>query len=138
MKFRLVLRIIGILLLLEAVAMVACGMFALMDVVAGDAVAMGALFKAAGLTGGTAALMIAAGGWERVTGRIPRREAVVIVGLGWLLSSAFGGLPYLLCPPGSGLGGGVFRIGVGFHHHRLVGDDATSRPGRAACCCGAR
>lgn len=114
MKFRLVLRIIGILLLLEAAAMLACGIFALVDGVEGEAVAMRALFTAAGVTGGTAALMIAAGGWERLTGRIPRREAVIIVGLGWLLSSAFGGLPYVVCPPGLGWAEAFFESASGF------------------------
>ena len=56
--------------------------------------------EAAGITGGIATLMILAAGMQRVKGKIPRREAVIIVGLGWLLSSAFGGLPYMLCPPG--------------------------------------
>jgi trk system potassium uptake protein len=114
MKIRLVLRIVGILLLLEAAAMMVCGVFALMDVVAGDEVAMRALFKSAVLTGGAAALMIIAGGLEPLKGRLPRREAVVIVGLGWLLSSAFGGLPYLLCPPGLDLAGAFFESASGF------------------------
>lgn len=114
MKFRMVLRIIGILLLLVAVAMVACGVFALIDVVAGDAEAMVALFQAAGITGGVATAMIVAGGTQRLSGRIPRREAVVIVGLGWLLSSAFGGLPYLLCAPGLDWAGAFFESASGF------------------------
>jgi trk system potassium uptake protein TrkH len=114
MKFRLVLRIIGILILLEAVAMVACGVFALMDVEPGDSAAMLALFRAAGITGGTAAAMIAAGGLARLKGRIPRREAVIIVGTGWLLSSAFGGLPYLLCPPGLDWAEAFFESASGF------------------------
>ena len=75
MNFRLVLRIVGILLLLEAVSMVACGVFARLDVVAGDAVAMVALFQAAGITGGAGAAMIAAGGFQKIAGRIPRRQA---------------------------------------------------------------
>lgn len=114
MNPRLVLHIIGILLLLEAAAMAACGTFALMDVVAGDAVAMVALFQSAGITGVFALAMIGAGGRQRMKGRIPRREAVIIVGLGWLLSSAFGGLPYLLCPPGLDWAGAFFESASGF------------------------
>ncbi len=114
MKHRLVLRIIGILLLLEAVAMVACGTFALLDVVAGDAEAMAALYQSAGITGGIAVLMILAAGMQRVKGKIPRREAVIIVGTGWLLSSAFGGLPYLLCPPGMNWAEAFFESASGF------------------------
>ena len=114
MNPRLVLRITGILLLLEAVAMVACGVFALMDVVAGDELAMVALFQAAGITGGIATVMVIGGGWQKIDGRIPRREAVIIVGLGWLLSSAFGGLPYMLCPPGLDWAAAFFESASGF------------------------
>lgn len=94
--------------------MVACGVFALLDVVAGDAVAMVALFQAAGITGGAGAAMIAGGGFEKISGRIPRREAVIVVGLGWLLSSAFGGLPYMLCPPVLNFAGAFFESASGF------------------------
>jgi trk system potassium uptake protein len=62
MNPRLVTRITGILLLLEAVAMVACGIFARLDVVAGDEEAMAALFLSAGITGAVAVVMIFAGG----------------------------------------------------------------------------
>lgn len=114
MNPRLVLRIVGILLLLEAVAMVGCGVFALLDVVAGDAEAMAALFQSAGITGGIGAAMIAAGGLRQITGRIPRREAVIVVGLGWLLSSFCGGLPYMLCSPGMNAAEAFFESASGF------------------------
>jgi trk system potassium uptake protein TrkH len=39
---------------------------------------------------------------------------VVIVGVGWLLSSAFGGLPYILCPPGLDWAGAFFESASGF------------------------
>lgn len=114
MNFRLVLRIIGILLILESAAMSACGVFALADAEPGVPGAIGALFKSAGITGGIAALMILAGGLDRAARRIPQREAVIIVGLGWLLSSVFGGLPYLLCPPGLTPAGAFFESASGF------------------------
>jgi trk system potassium uptake protein TrkH len=114
MNPRLVLHIIGILLLLEAVAMAACGLFALTDVVTGEAGAIAALFQSAGITGIFALAMIGAGGKLSLKGRIPRREAVIIVGLGWLLSNAFGGLPYMLCPPGLNWAGAFFESASGF------------------------
>jgi trk system potassium uptake protein len=114
MNPRLVSHITGILLLLEAVSMMACGLFALLDVVAEDGHAVAALFEAAAITGGVGALMVLAGGLRRVTGRIPRREGVIIVGLGWLLSSGFGGLPYVLCPPGMNWAEAFFESASGF------------------------
>jgi trk system potassium uptake protein TrkH len=114
MNLRLVSRIVGILLLLEAVAMTACGTFAMLDVVAGDLEAMEALFLAAAITGGIGAAMIAAGGLQRLTGRIARREAVIVVGLGWLLCSVFGGLPYMLCPPRMDAAQAFFESASGF------------------------
>lgn len=114
MNFRLVAHITGILLLLEAAAMVACGLWARLDVVAGDEPAMVALFQSAGITGGVAVLMIFGGGWRMQVKRIPRREAVVVVGMGWLLSSFLGGLPYMLCPPGLNLAGAFFESASGF------------------------
>ena len=36
------------------------------------------------------------------------------MGLGWLLSSAFGGLPYMLCPPGMTPAGAFFESASGF------------------------
>lgn len=94
--------------------MLACALFALMDVVAGDEPAMIALFRSAGITGGFAVAMVLAGGLDRSVKRIPRREAVIIVGLGWVLSSAFGGLPYLLCPPGLNWAAAFFESASGF------------------------
>ena len=114
MNPRLVTRITGILLLLEAVAMTACGIFARLDVVAGDEEAMAALFLSAGITGAVAVVMVFAGGFRMMIKRIPRRDAVIIVGLGWLACSAFGGLPYMLCPPRLDWAASFFESASGF------------------------
>jgi trk system potassium uptake protein TrkH len=45
---------------------------------------------------------------------IPKREAIVIVGLGWIVCSLFGGLPYLLCPPYLSPAGAFFEAASGF------------------------
>ncbi len=114
MNFRIVSRITGILLLLLAVAMVACGVFARLDVVAGGEPAMVALLQASGITGGLGVALMLAAGWRLKIHKIPRREAVIVVGVGWLLSSACGGLPYLLCPPHLDWAGAFFESASGF------------------------
>lgn len=110
----IVSRVTGILLLLVSIAMLGCGLFARFDVVAGDEVAMVALFKSAAITCGVALAMILTGGRGLRVNRLPRRDAVMIVGLGWLLSSAFGGLPYLFCPPGMNGAEAFFEAASGF------------------------
>lgn len=114
MNPRLVSRILGILIMLEAVAMLGCGVFARFDVLEGDEAAAAALFMSAGVTGAVAVAMILAGGLRNVVDRIPRREGVLIVGLGWLLCSAFGGIPYLFCPPGLNWAAAFFESASGF------------------------
>ena len=114
MRYLLVLRMLGILLLLESAAMACCGLFAVVDPVSGEVGAISALFKSAGIAGGAGILMMALSGFHRFKGRLLRREAVVIVGLGWLLSSAFGGFPYLLCPPGLNWAAAFFETASGF------------------------
>jgi trk system potassium uptake protein TrkH len=109
MNPRLVLRTTGMLLMLEALAMAACGLFALLDVVDGVGRAAGELFMAAGMTAGVALAMIAAGGGGRFKNRLTRRDAVLIVGLGWVLSGLFGALPFLLCPPHLGFSEALFE-----------------------------
>lgn len=109
MNFPIVLRITGILLILEAFAMVVCGLFARFDVVAGDETAMLALFRSAGITGLVGTAMMFAGGWRLTVHRIPRRDAVAIVGLGWVLSGVCGALPFMLCPPHLGFAEGMFE-----------------------------
>ena len=114
MNPRLISRITGILLLLEALAMAACGLFARYDVVAGDEPAMRALLQSAALAGGAGLALVLFSGFHRLVKRIPRREAVLVVGTGWLACSAFGGLPYLLCPPHMDMAAAFFEAASGF------------------------
>lgn len=114
MKLRLVLRLVGILLLLEAVAMLICGLFSWIDPLASCTHGMLALFQSAGITGVVSIAMIGIAGGQHLKGRIPRREAVMVVGLGWLLSSAFGGLPYLLSTPNLDWAAAFFESASGF------------------------
>lgn len=97
MNFRILAKILGALLLLESVAMFLCGMFDAWDPECDCVWSMEALLKSAAYTaafGGGMMLL----GWGKIN-KIPRREGVVIVGLGWILSGIFGGLPYLFSQP---------------------------------------
>ena len=114
MRYLLVLRIVGVLLSLVAVAMLACGLFALLDPVPGEAQAISAMLWSSGITAVVAIVMMVMAGLRHFEGRLLRREAVVIVGLGWVLSSVLGGLPYLLCPPHLGWAGALFESTSGF------------------------
>lgn len=114
MNHRLVSRIIGSLLTLLAFAMLGCALFARFDVVAGDEIAFVAMLKATGITGAAGLLLVALSGFEKHKGRIPRRDAVIIVGLSWLLCGVFGGLPYMLCPPHMNFAEAFFETASGF------------------------
>lgn len=114
MNLRLVCRMNGIILLLLSASMVLCGAFAFYDVMKECSDSARALFRSAGITGLTGFILVACGGLARMPKRIARREAVVVVGTAWLLSSLFGGLPYLLCPPYLDLAGAFFESASGF------------------------
>ncbi|MGJ8632283.1 MAG: TrkH family potassium uptake protein [Luteolibacter sp.] len=114
MNFHLISRILGLLLALEAMTMVACAAFAKFDIVMGDLEAGEMLFLSAAITGGFALLMILPGFRKTKLTSIPKREAIVIVGLGWILCSIFGGLPYLLCPPHLTPAAAFFESASGF------------------------
>ena len=114
MNFYLISRILGLLLALEALAMVICGIFAKFDVLRGDQEAAAMLFLSAAITGGCALVAIIPGITKTKHDTVPKREAIVIVGLGWLLCSLFGGLPYLLSPPYLSPAGAFFESASGF------------------------
>ena len=114
MNHRIVRRVLGALLLLQAVAMAACGAFAYFDVVAGDEEAMRALMIAAAITGVCGALLVVSAGFRRMPGGLMRREAVAVVGLGWILSGVFGAVPYVLCPPHMDVASAWFEAVSGF------------------------
>jgi trk system potassium uptake protein len=113
MNFYLIARILGLLLVLEALAMAICAVFAKFDMVAGDKEAGSMLFLSALITGGCGLLGIIPGMRKTRHDKIPKREAIVIVGLGWILCSLFGGLPYLLCPPYLTPAGAFFEAASG-------------------------
>lgn len=114
MNLRLVCRFNGLLFSLLALAMVVCGLFAEFDLMRECMDSPQALFRSAAITGFASAILLGIGGWEKLPKRIGRREAVIIVGTGWLLSSIFGGLPYVLCSPHLSPASAFFETASGF------------------------
>ena len=112
MNFRILAKILGALLLLESVAMLFCGIFTGLDAHCSCSWSQGALLKSAAITASFGAVLMLAG-WSKIT-KIPRREGVVIVGMGWILSGIFGGLPYLLSEPGMMPADALFESVSGF------------------------
>ncbi|MFC7336569.1 TrkH family potassium uptake protein [Haloferula chungangensis] len=111
MNFRILAKVLGLLLLLLSVSMASCGIFAKLDSVAGDHEAMVALFTSAAITAFVGTILVL-GGLGKIE-RIPRREGVMIVGLGWVLSSIFGSLPFIICPPHLTWGSAFFETASG-------------------------
>ncbi len=114
MNFYLIARILGLLLALEAIAMLCCGIFAKLDIITGGEESSYALLLSAAITGGIGLLAILPGLGKKDLERIPKREAILVVGLGWILCSIFGGVPYLLCPPYLSPAGAFFESASGF------------------------
>jgi len=112
MNYKLISKVLGILLLLVAGAMLLCEVYALLSHEARAGLEAFALpISAAGtaLIGG--ALMYAGRGSGR---DILRKEAIAIVGLGWLLSTLAGAIPYMLCSPALSFSGAFFESASGF------------------------
>lgn len=107
MNFRLLAKFLGALLLLESVAMAACGVFAFFDSVAGDEEAMRSLFLSSGIVAGLGGLLMLSGFGK--TDRVPRREGIVVVGLGWVLCAIVGSLPYVLGEPKLSMSDALFE-----------------------------
>ncbi|MGB2559051.1 MAG: TrkH family potassium uptake protein [Akkermansiaceae bacterium] len=112
MNFRILAKFLGALLLLVSIAMAACGLFAKLDVTDGNEAAAKSLFLSAFIVAvlGGVMMLLGIGKIERV----PRREGIVVVGLGWLLCGVFGSLPYLLGEPKLTLSDAFFESVSGF------------------------
>jgi trk system potassium uptake protein len=96
MNYRLLAKVLGLLVLLNAAALLLCELYA----VATERTQPGQThdfallesFAVAALAGGVLLLLGRGSGRE-----ILRKEAIAVVGLGWLLSTMVGALPYILC-----------------------------------------
>lgn len=111
MNYRLLARVLGLLLLLMAASMVGCLGYAVYDDEPGM-VADRAMGLSAVITGAAGGLLVLLG---RGAGRdILRREAIAIVGLGWTVSAVFGGLPYIFTTPSLDPAAAFFESASGF------------------------
>jgi trk system potassium uptake protein len=114
MNYLLVGRVFGLLLMLVAAAQAACFVVALFephDTELSDHAPF-ALGISALITGGTAAILMLLGRHSGAV--ILRKEAIVIVGLGWIICTLFGTLPYLLSSPALPPAAALFESASGF------------------------
>ncbi len=117
MNFRIVAKILGLLIVLIGLAMGCCWMYSSIELhFAGTgepgASAVRSLAVSTGITGGLGILLYLVG-WK-CSNEVLRREAIVIVGLGWVLASILGALPFVFCDPGLDFIGAVFESASGF------------------------
>jgi trk system potassium uptake protein TrkH len=113
MNYRLLAKILGLLLILLGATMLVCLGYAWMFGERHEGMDTFEAFSISiGLTVGVGTLLFLFG---YKSGRnVLRKEAIAIVGLGWLVSSLFGALPYMLCSPGLGFAEAVFESTSGF------------------------
>jgi trk system potassium uptake protein len=112
MNFRLLSKVLGLLLLLLACTMLVCLAYAVWGVGAAEDDAAGAFGISVLVTALVGGLLLLIG---RSAGReILRKEAIAIVGLGWILSTVFGSLPYIFATPGLGVADAFFESASGF------------------------
>ena len=113
MNHRLISRILGRLLLLLGGAQLLCLVFVIVDPAAADRSGQAMGFLASGLvTAWGAGIMMWHG--RGSTGLILRKEAIAVVGLGWLVCTTFGALPFMLCEPQLGVADSLFESVSGF------------------------
>lgn len=113
MNFRRLAKVLGLLLLLLAATMLVCLGYALFveDRLNGlDPV--DTFLISIGVTAGVGLGMYFIG--RTAPREILRKEAIAVVGLGWILCTVFGALPYLLCQPALDIAGALFESASGF------------------------
>lgn len=117
MNFRIVGKTLGVLAVLIGIMMGLCGIYAWWvteqeEVRAVAASARDGLALSAGISIGIGVLLYLAG--FGCSNEALRREAILIVGLSWMMVSLLGMLPYLLSDPGLGLFDALFESVSGF------------------------
>jgi len=113
MNYRLLCKFLGLLVLLIAVSLLLCEIYGFfLDAPRSDLPHQFALLKAFGIALVIAAILFWLG---RGAGQeILRKEAIAIVGLGWLLCAAVGALPFVLCSPSLNPAAAFFESVSGF------------------------
>jgi len=112
LNYRLISKVLGILLFIVAGATAAGWFASLFEVQLPERRARGGFLFSTFLTASAGAALY-------ITGRgcshdLLRKESLVIVGLGWVISGIFGTLPYLLCEPGLNFAGALFESLSGY------------------------
>ncbi len=108
MNLRIISKILGILIVLIGFAMAGCAIFSELEIrfwaeVPGEKErsAVWALWIGTAISIGAGLILFWLG--YKAGKEILRREAIVIVGLAWLLAAGFGAIPFALCEPGLGV-----------------------------------
>lgn len=113
MDYRLISRILGFLLVLLGMAQSVCLVYSWLagETEPGvDAVDSLGISTAAALVVGVGLMALG----RRASREVLRKEAIAVVGLGWILCAAFGAVPFLLGDPRLGLADGFFESMSGF------------------------
>ncbi len=113
MNYRVLFKVLGLLVLLVAGAMLICELYAVSaergrDDVVHDWALLKSFAIAAAL--GLGLMLAGRGAGDEVL----RKEGMAIVGLGWLISAVVGALPYLLCTPRLDFAAAFFESASGF------------------------
>ncbi len=113
MNYRLLCKVLGLLVLLNAAALLVCEVYAFTTERTNPALHHDfALLKSALIATAVGGILLHFG---RGSGReILRKEAITVVGLGWLLSAAIGAIPYTLCQPALNPVAAFFESASGF------------------------
>ncbi len=113
MNYRLLCKVLGLLVLLIAAAMLACEIYAF----AADRGDPNfdhdfALLKSFGVAAGIGGLLMYFG--RKSGNEILRKEGITIVGLGWIICTLAGAIPYVLCTPSMDPAAAFFESASGF------------------------
>lgn len=114
MNFRIVSKLLGLILIMLAMAMGACWLVAIVDAARGfddhDAPALGWSVLITMLAGG----LLLGLGWKGKPDEVLRKEAIAIVGLSWIIAALFGSIPFMLCENPLRPAAAVFEAMSGF------------------------
>ncbi len=102
MRFKVVAKLLGALLILLSLFMLVCGLYDLSLDKSEQTNGFFALSFGGGATflSGVVFLLLGIGKFEKIS----RREGIAVVGLGWLFSAFFSAIPFIICEPFAGSG----------------------------------